>query len=73
MKNKKEAVVVFSGGQDSTTCLLWAKKEYEKVYAVSFDYGQRHSLELDCAKEICEKMDVEHTIMDMRIRLIEII
>ena len=50
LKNKDEAVVVFSGGQDSTTCLLWALKKYKKVYAVSFDYGQRHVLELECAK-----------------------
>lgn len=35
LKNKDEAVVVFSGGQDSTTCLLWALKKYKKVYAVS--------------------------------------
>ncbi|MBE5943397.1 MAG: 7-cyano-7-deazaguanine synthase QueC [Lachnospiraceae bacterium] len=65
MKNKKEAVVVFSGGQDSTTCLLWAMKNYEKVYAVSFDYNQRHILELQCAKEICEHYGVEHTVLDM--------
>ena len=65
MKNKEEAVVVFSGGQDSTTCLLWAMKKYKKVYAVSFDYNQRHKLELECAKEICKKFDIEHTIMDM--------
>lgn len=39
-KNKEAAVVVFSGGQDSTTCLLYAKKHYKKVYAVSFDYHQ---------------------------------
>ncbi|MBP3621584.1 MAG: 7-cyano-7-deazaguanine synthase QueC [Lachnospiraceae bacterium] len=65
MKNKKEAVVVFSGGQDSTTCLLWAMKEYEKVYAVSFDYNQRHILELQCAKEICDYFKVEHVVLDM--------
>ena len=65
MKNKNEAVVVFSGGQDSTTCLLWAMKRYDKVYAVSFDYGQRHSLELTCAKEICDKLGIEHSVMDM--------
>lgn len=65
MKNKEEAVVVFSGGQDSTTCLFWAKKRYKKVYAVSFDYGQRHKLELECAKEIAEKLEVEHHIFDM--------
>lgn len=65
MKNKKEAVVVFSGGQDSTTCLYYAMKKYEKVYAVSFDYGQRHKLELECAKEICDMLKVEHVILDM--------
>lgn len=64
-KNKEAAVVVFSGGQDSTTCLLYANKHYKKVYAVSFDYHQRHVAELDAAKEICEKLDVEQTIMDM--------
>jgi 7-cyano-7-deazaguanine synthase len=65
MKNKDAAVVVFSGGQDSTTCLLWALDRYKKVYAVSFDYNQRHKLELECAKEICEKYKVEHEILDM--------
>lgn len=65
MRNKEEAVVVFSGGQDSTTCLLWALSRYKKVYAISFDYGQRHVAELDCAKEIAEKLGVEHYIFDM--------
>lgn len=64
-KNKEAAVVVFSGGQDSTTCLLWAMKKYKKVYAVSFDYGQRHKLELECAKDICKKFGIEHEILDM--------
>ena len=67
MKNKNEAVVVFSGGQDSTTCLLWAMKQYKKVYAVSFNYNQRHVLELDCAKEICDHFGVEHVILDMNL------
>ena len=53
-RNKDAALVVFSGGQDSTTCLLWALKRYKEVVAVSFDYGQRHKAELDCAKEITE-------------------
>lgn len=65
MKNKEAAVVVFSGGQDSTTCLLWAREQYNKVYAVSFDYNQRHKAELQCAAQICEKLSVEHTILDM--------
>ena len=65
LKNKKAAVVVFSGGQDSTTCLFQALKSYDKVIALSFDYGQRHVLELECAKTICKKYNVEHVIMDM--------
>ena len=63
--NKDKAVVVFSGGQDSTTCLFWAKKKYNEVIAVSFDYNQKHILELDCAKAICKKHGVEHHILDM--------
>lgn len=67
LSNKESAVVVFSGGQDSTTCLLWARKHYKKVYAVSFDYNQRHKLELQCARDICEKLEVEHTVLDMKL------
>lgn len=65
LKNKEAAVVVFSGGQDSTTCLFWALKRYKKVYALSFDYQQRHILELECAKSICKEYGVEHHILDM--------
>ena len=67
LSNKESAVVVFSGGQDSTTCLLWARKHYKKVYAVSFDYNQRHKLELQCARDICEKLELEHTVLDMKL------
>lgn len=42
MMNHEAALVVFSGGQDSTTCLFWAKKHFKKVYALSFVYGQKH-------------------------------
>ena len=65
--SKEKVIVVFSGGQDSTTCLFWAKKRYKEVIAVSFDYGQKHSLELECAKDICKKYDVEHHIMDLNL------
>lgn len=61
----KKAVVVFSGGQDSTTCLFWAMKRFDEVIAVTFDYNQRHRAELDCAKEICKEFDIEHHILDM--------
>ncbi|MFT4102297.1 MAG: 7-cyano-7-deazaguanine synthase QueC [Burkholderiaceae bacterium] len=42
------ALVLFSGGQDSTTCLAWALERYERVETIGFDYGQRHRIELDC-------------------------
>lgn len=64
MKNEK-ALVVFSGGQDSTTCLIWAKKEFKEVEAVTINYGQRHSFELDCAREIAEELNVRHHVLDM--------
>ena len=63
--NTEKALVVFSGGQDSTTCLFWAKKAFNEVEAVTFNYGQRHVAELDCAKEIAEDLDVPHHILDM--------
>lgn len=61
--SEKKAVVVFSGGQDSTTCLLKALKEYDKVYAISFFYAQKHWNELNKAKQICEFFGVEHHIL----------
>ena len=50
----KRALVVFSGGQDSTICLYWALKHFEVVRTLTFDYGQRHLIELACAKKIAE-------------------
>lgn len=60
----KKAVVLLSGGLDSSTAIYLAKKEGYEVYAISFDYGQRHDKELDCAKNIAEKAGVrEHIIV----------
>lgn len=64
MKNEK-AVVIFSGGQDSTTCLHWALNRFGTVEAITFNYGQKHSVELDCAKEICDKLMIKQTIIDI--------
>ncbi len=65
MAKHNKAVVVFSGGQDSTTCLFWARKKFDEVIAISFDYGQRHVLELECAKALTKKYGMEHHILDM--------
>jgi 7-cyano-7-deazaguanine synthase len=46
------ALVLFSGGQDSTTCLAWALDRFDRVETVGFDYGQRHRVELDCRGRI---------------------
>lgn len=45
---EKRALVLFSGGQDSATCLAWALSRYQHVETLGFDYGQRHRVELDC-------------------------
>src|SRR5690625_4913215 len=61
----EKAIVVFSGGQDSTTCLLWALEEFDEVEAVTFLYGQRHELEVEYAKEIAKELGVKQKIIQM--------
>ena len=66
MKHKKEAALVcFSGGQDSTTCLFWAKKHFSRVEAVCFTYGQKHSLEIEVARKIAADADVPFQLLDV--------
>jgi 7-cyano-7-deazaguanine synthase len=55
----EKCLVVFSGGQDSTTCLFWAKKKFNEVSAITFDYGQRHGSELAAASEIAHEAGIE--------------
>jgi 7-cyano-7-deazaguanine synthase len=62
-----DAIVVFSGGQDSTTCLFWAIHNFKKVIAISFDYNQRHKIELEYAKKITQKLNIKHIIIDLSI------
>jgi 7-cyano-7-deazaguanine synthase len=60
-----KAIVVFSGGQDSTTCLFWALENFKEVETITFNYGQRHKLEIECAKEICSDVKINNTVIDM--------
>lgn len=59
----KKCVIVFSGGQDSTTCLWWAKKRGWDVHCLTFDYGQLHSIELDSARNIAKLAKVPLTVL----------
>lgn len=61
-----QALVLLSGGQDSTTCLYWALEKFYYVEALSFAYGQRHSIELDAAKTIARYAGVWHRIIELR-------
>lgn len=61
----KRAVVVFSGGQDSTTCLIQALTQYDDVHCVTFDYGQRHRAEIDIARALAQKLGARaHKVID---------
>lgn len=62
-----KALVVYSGGQDSTTCLFWAKKHFDQVLAIAFNYGQRHILELAAATRIAEEANVNLKIFEINL------
>ena len=64
----KRAVVVFSGGQDSTTCLIQALTLYDEVHCVTFDYGQRHRAEIDIARRLAQELGARvHKVIDARL------
>jgi 7-cyano-7-deazaguanine synthase len=52
--NDDAALVLFSGGQDSATCLVWALARFNRVETIGFDYGQRHRVELDCRRAVLD-------------------
>ncbi len=63
--DKQTALVVLSGGQDSTTCLYWAMRQFgvANVSTITFDYGQRHRVELECARNVAEKAGVDNVCL----------
>lgn len=65
MTNQQKALVVLSGGQDSTTCLYWAIERFgtENVATITFDYGQRHRIELECAARVAEHAGVANACL----------
>lgn len=71
---ERSALVLFSGGQDSTVCLAWALERFERVETVAFDYGQRHAVELETRLEVLDglrktfpawgsRLGADHTIL----------
>lgn len=62
-----KALVILSGGQDSTTCLLMAINKYkrENVYAISFVYNNKYRRDIECAKQICKELNIKHEIYDI--------
>jgi 7-cyano-7-deazaguanine synthase len=56
---QRRALVLFSGGQDSTACLAWALDRYAQVETIGFDYGQRHAVELDCRRRVRAALQVK--------------
>jgi 7-cyano-7-deazaguanine synthase len=67
MQNNQSALVLFSGGQDSTTCLFWAIKHFKEVRTLCFTYGQRHSLEVEVARNIAKEANVPFQVLDASI------
>ena len=61
----KKAVIVFSGGQDSTTCLIHALPLFDEIHCITFDYGQRHRAEIEVAQQLSKKLGVKvHKVLD---------
>jgi 7-cyano-7-deazaguanine synthase len=66
----RSCVVLFSGGVDSTTALAWARKSYDKVHALTFDYGQRHRIEIGMARQAARRMGVPQAVLKVDLRQI---
>jgi 7-cyano-7-deazaguanine synthase len=66
----KHALVLFSGGLDSTTALYWAMDRYERVHALTFDYGQRHGIEVEFSKRIAQNLNIPLKILQVNLQQI---
>lgn len=64
MQNNQSALVLHSGGQDSTTCLFWALKHFKEVRTLCITYGQRHALEVKVAQKIAQEANVPFQVLD---------
>lgn len=60
-----KSLVLLSGGQDSTTCLFWAKTMFPEVYALALNYGQKHAVEIECARKIAALANVPFWTVDI--------
>ena len=67
MANHDKALVLFSGGQDSTTCLAWALERFECVETIGFDYRQRHRIELDCREPVRQQLSARFPLWKPRL------
>ena len=65
--NNQSALVLHSGGQDSTTCLFWALKHFKEVRTLCITYGQRHAVEVEIAQKIAAKAGVPFQVLDARV------
>lgn len=64
-KYPNRCVMILSGGMDSTTLLYRILHEQKEVYALSFNYGQKHKKELECAKKTCESLKISHKVIEL--------
>tara|TARA_R100001530_G_C4276223_1_gene144358 strand:- start:126 stop:794 length:669 start_codon:yes stop_codon:yes gene_type:complete len=62
---ERKVLLIFSGGQDSTTCLFEAIKNFNEVEAITFMYGQKHSIEIEQSKIICKEYNIKQTLIDI--------